>query len=204
MQQSEFFTDTKCLVTLMDIKPKLNTEGEKRVRFDFQMGLTAKLLDSAPEVIKSAFYAVAKEDAYLNPAGIPIEYEGVIASFFSTVQTKSPSLELANCKLQKLEVKRPENKATLDDGDVKLKFHMNVPGSREAWNWAYSNFGMDICAVFEEMQPVFPTIKGETPTDGQMLLGDEIKKAEAQHDALTMPDENRKVVSKIKTKKKKK
>jgi hypothetical protein len=179
MEDIQFFTDKRCPITLTGVKPKLNSQSEKRIRFDFSLPLTSKLLESAPTDVKDAFYALAKDGSHLNPIGIATEFEGVVASFFETVATKSPTLELANCQIRQLEVSRPENKIDLADGDVRLGFHMNVPGSREAWAWAYRAFGTDLCAVFEAMQPVFPQIKAASPNgDGQGILNMEKQEEE--------------------------
>jgi len=163
---SDFFTGEKCLLTLIDVKPKLNQQSDKRIRFDFSMPLTAAILKSAPPDVRDAFDAVAKDGAHLNPVGISAEFEGVVVSIFDTPLTKAARLELENCTLKQLEVARPENKATLGDGDVRLSFHMNVPASKDSWLWGFANYGGDLCAVFEEMEPIFPALKESTNGDG--------------------------------------
>lgn len=186
-QQAQFFTGQKCLLTLVDVKPKLNQQNDKRLRFDFAMPLTAEILKSAPRDVKDAFYAVSKDESHLNPIGIGTEFDGVVVNIFDTPLTKHARLELANCTLKQLEVARPDNKAMLNDGDVRLSFHMNVPASRDAWNWGYGCYGSDLCAVFEEMQPIFPQIKEANPNgDGQVIL--EMDKSEA-HSTVAKPDE---------------
>lgn len=213
MPETEFFTGEKCMLTLMDVKPKLNQQADKRIRFDFSMPLTAEILKSAPRDVKDAFYAVAKGGAHLNPIGISAEFEGVIVSIFDTPQTKAARLELDNCTLKQLEVARPENKLNLDDGDVRLSFHMNVPASKDSWLWGFSCYGSDLCAVFEEMQPVFPQIKAAEPNgDGQGILSMEKQEnqntiATAEPDADSMPHQGKtqkRAVAKIKTAKKRK
>ncbi len=175
----QFFTGLKTLLTLVDVKPKLNQQNDKRIRLDFSMPITYVILKSAPEDIKDAFYALSKDNSHMNPIGITTEFEGVIVSIFDTPLTKHARLELANCTLKQLEVARPETKLTLSDGDVRLSFHMNVPASRESWLWSYEAYGSDLCAVFEAMQPVFPTMKEANPNgDGQGILEMERQEAE--------------------------
>lgn len=171
MQEVEFFKNEHCPLTLLDVKPKLNQQADRRIRLDFSMALTANILKSAPQDVQDAFYAISKEDSHMNPIGISTEFEGVIANFYATEKTKHASLELANCTLKQLEVARPENKAVLADGDVRLSFHMNIPASMEAWQWSYRAYATDFSAVFEAMQPVFPQIKAANPNgDGQGIL----------------------------------
>jgi hypothetical protein len=57
--------------------------------------------------------------------------QNVQCSFFATVDTRSSSIEIGNALPRQLEVRRPKNKTILDDGDVKLDFQVNAPGSME-------------------------------------------------------------------------
>src|SRR5262249_8432456 len=57
-EEVQFFTEGRCPVTLVDVKPKLNSEKEKRIRFDFSLPLTAKILEAGPRDVKDAFYEV--------------------------------------------------------------------------------------------------------------------------------------------------
>lgn len=174
-----FFDNTKVMVSLLDIKPKLNAQDEKRIRLDLSMVLTAEALSAAPENVKEAFYAVTKDSLGLNPVGLMAEFQDVKATFFATPQTKTPSLEIAGCTLRQLEVSRPEKKATLDDGDVRLGFNITIPASREVWNWSYLNFGADLALLFEELQPMLPHIKEANPNgDGQGILNMEKQQVE--------------------------
>jgi hypothetical protein len=77
-----FFLNRKIELTLIDIKPKLNKENEKRVRFDFSMPLTAEVLEGAPKNVQEAFYAAAKDNLGINKVGIATEFEDVSLSFF--------------------------------------------------------------------------------------------------------------------------
>jgi hypothetical protein len=76
LEANQFFTGEKCMLTLMDVKPKLNQQNDRRIRFDFAMPLTAKILESAPQDVKDAFYAVVKDGGHLNPIGISARCAG--------------------------------------------------------------------------------------------------------------------------------
>lgn len=168
---SLFSENTKQMVTLLDIKPKLNTEKEKRLRLDFSMPMTAKAMEGANESIKEAFYAVCKESVGLESGRIAKEYQDVKVKFFATPLTKTPAMELTGCTLRQLEVSRPTNKLELGDGDVHLGFHINTPADQELWNWLFRQMGADLWLEFEEMQPMLPNLKAADPGgDGQGIL----------------------------------
>lgn len=170
-ETTDFFSADKNMVTLVNIKPKLNKEGEKRIRLDFEMPLTAEVIESAPQPVSEAFYTVVKEGNLLNPVGIVREYQGANLKFFSTHMTASADLTISECTLQDLEVHRPEKKVNLDDGDVKLKFVVNAPATRKLWIYAYENFGTDVFVTFEDAQPLLPNVKPESKADdGQATL----------------------------------
>lgn len=214
----QFFTEQKRMVTLLDVKPKLNTQDEKRVRLDLAMALTADALSGAPENVKEAFYAVTKDSLGLNIVGITTEFKDVKATFYSTPQTKTPSLEIAGCTLRQLEVSRPGNKIELVDGDVSLGFHINVPANREVWRWCYDSFGSTLCMVVEEVQPFLPHIKAANSNgDGQGILDMEKQQAQSTiatsdskaefSDVTNMPHQGKvqkRAVAKVKTAKKQK
>jgi hypothetical protein len=189
-----FFGGKRTEITLIDVKPKLNSEKEKRIRLDFAIDLTSDALAEAPENIKEAYYAVTKDSLGLNPVGIVNEFQDAAISFYATKATKAPSLEVAGCTIRKLSVERKKD-------DVRLKFHINVPASREVWNWCFGNYGCGLAAEFEDMQPMLPHIKAAEPDgDGQGIL--EMEKSDPQP---TVADANNvEPEAKKKSKKKKK
>lgn len=170
-EATDFFSADKNMVTLVDIKPKLNQEKEKRLRLDFSMPLTAEVLESAPQVVKDAFEAIVKDGSGLNPIGIIREYQGANIKFFATGATIKEDIAINECTLKDLEVLRPAKKIDLDDGDVKLLFHVNAPASRKLWVYAYENYGADVFVTFEDAQPLLPNVKAEENTDQGTLEG---------------------------------
>lgn len=194
----DFFGEGRRELILVDVKPKLSKESEKRIRLDFSMKLTAQALETAPENVKEAFYAVTKDSLGLNPIGITSEFQDAVINFYATMKTKSPSLEVGGCTIRQLSVHRPE-KADLDDGDVRLKFHINVPASTEVWAWCYPAYGTEMAAEFEELQPLLPHIKAANPdSDGQGILGMEASDPQPT----VVPDKTKKKPTKKASKKK--
>lgn len=171
-EASDFFSSGKHSMLLVDIKPKLNREDEKRLRLDFSMPLTADILAQAPQAVQDAFYAISKDGHTLNPIGVVREYQGAKVKFYATRLTAASEIAIEECTLRQLEVKRPKNKVELADGDVTLKFHINAPASRKLWNYTYENYGATIFATFEDAQPLLPNIKSssEVADDGQANL----------------------------------
>jgi hypothetical protein len=184
LQTDLFFNSDKRLVTLTDVKPKLNTEKEKRIRFDFQMPLTAEALQVAPKPVTEAFYAVAKDGGGMVGAVLAQEIEGLTVRFFSTGKTLAAALTLTGCTIRQLEVTRPE-KGEINEGDIQLGFHMNIPASREAWDWAYRHYGNDVFLACEETQPSLPGV-------GEPTAVVDMKARAAVDDSFPdMPAENR-------------
>lgn len=217
--EARFFEGTKLPIVLASIMPKLNREDEKRLRLDFVMPLTAKTLDLAPEDVKDAFYAIVKDGRHINPAGITTEFTEVQCSFYATVDTKSPQIEIGSCTLRQLEVSRPKNKATLDDGDVSLTFHLNAPANMDLWKWAYHGYGKEMAVLFESLEPVQLKIPAKAaedtgqdalPLNGEQTEGEAapvgpLVTLEEQRSAFPeLPPEQRQATKKIKTTSKKK
>lgn len=168
----KFFTDEKIDVKLVGVKAKPKENKIWTIRLALAMPLTAAVLADSPQNVVEAFNAIAKDDMGLNPIGLTAEFDEAVFTFYATKDTKAPSLEVGGCVIRGMQVERPEKKAELDDGDVTLRFDLDVPASRDVWNWAYRNYGATMCAEIESVQMKL-AIKAADPdqkNDGQGIL----------------------------------
>jgi hypothetical protein len=179
-ETDKFFAGEKIDLSLVGIKAKPKENKIWTIRLALSSPLTAKVLADSPQNVVEAFNAIAKDDMGLNPIGLTAEFDEAVFTFYATQQTKSPSLEVGGCVIRDMQVERPDKKAVLDDGDVKLRFNLDIPASREVWDWAYRNYGATLCAEIESVQMKL-NIKAADPegkNGGQGIL--EMGKTDAQ------------------------
>ena len=177
-QNMEFFRDGEPRqITLDDIKLKLNTEGEVRIRLDFVMPLNNKSIEGAPKEVDKAYRQVSVMANACDKQHITSEYDDIGIELFMTPDNTSPMITLSKCKIQELWVFRPTpDKGST--GDTFVKWHVNLPDSQEVWDWCHGYFGKVMWAAFHDDDTGSPE-----QTTGQGVLpgaGDEKQKGKGK------------------------
>ena len=111
-------------VTLADWKPKLNAQGEARLRLDFELPLSDEVIALLPKQIQKQAKNVADVANGVARCPIDAEFDQAIECYL-TPGNSVPSQAFSPVKLQGFNIWRP----TLKEGDTKelfLDFHTTV------------------------------------------------------------------------------
>lgn len=124
--ESSFFQqgDTPIVATLANWAPKCNNELETRVRLDFEVPLSAELIELAPASIRNAALAIGNLEGGLTQGVISSEYDQTI-EVYPTPDHKTPFITFPNVKLIGVEVFRPTPKEG-PSKDLFLTFNCTV------------------------------------------------------------------------------
>jgi hypothetical protein len=161
----KFFQEHLRNVILTNFTPKANTEGEKRLRVDFEMSLAdPNNMRLAPRQVTNAFKSCAELANAQTSIKITKEFEAQDIEFYEPkvdethvasadeIQFHSdPSMILKGVTVRGLVVSRPDEGAG-DTGAVKLIFHVNTPIEDHQLTWIWQHFPNTVWVKFLEGQ----------------------------------------------------
>lgn len=163
VEQPKFFPGAKRRVNLESWVPLMNSQDEKRVRFDFDMPLTGESFDGMPAFAGSAFESMNKENSVEKKSTLDIELEGIAIEFFATDSSKRRHNMLTSATLRSFYLERD------GEGVVHLHFSTTVRRDEELSIWAHKYEGATMWLEFTATQPSLVAPKN----DNQMKLGEQ-------------------------------
>jgi hypothetical protein len=136
-----FENEGPIVATLRDWKPKCNTEMERRVRLDFEIPLTAELIDTLPEALRKTANAIGNLEDGLTEGTISTNYSQTL-EIYDLPDQRSPRISIPSALLVGMHIFRPTPK----DGpssDLFLVFSTTVRAENEFGDelvtWAMRN-----------------------------------------------------------------
>jgi hypothetical protein len=182
--QPSFFPNAKRRITLDGWTPLMNSQDEKRVRFDFDMPLTGESFLGMPGFIGGAFESMNKEDSVEKKSTLELELEGITVEFFATDKSPRRHNMLTATTLRSFYLERD------GEGLVHLHFSITVRRDEDLVIWAHKYEGATMWIEFTATQPSLVAPKDEK----QMKLGD---KPEVDDDTTKQSKEAKKAVDEI-------
>jgi len=141
-------------VTLANWGPKKNSEGETRLRLDFEVPLTPETLELCPKCVKSAAKVIGDHNNGITQAKVSSEFFATLEAYMTPGHTV-PDQTFPSCGLTGLQVFRP----TEQEGSVKelyLTFSTTVraegPVGQAIVGWALQNLKGSIFLRAHEVQ----------------------------------------------------
>jgi hypothetical protein len=177
----KFFPEQRRKIELQSWAELLNSQSEKRIRFDFQMPLSGQNLLGMPDFIGRGFEIMELQDSHEKQIPIDVELENVHFEAFSTDTCKKAIpiealglnlddekkqlgrsyLKFSNSTIRNFKIVR------VKDG-VALEFNITVKSDAGLCLWAHHYHGATFWGVFSEAQMVVP----QKDDPNQMALGE--------------------------------
>jgi hypothetical protein len=145
MINPQFFPNQRRRVELHSWRPLLNSQGEKRIRFDMFLPLSGESFVGIPQFLQESHSSMEKEDSAIGGIDFPVEFDDFTVEFRATSTSAAPlqlpgggRLLLSHCHLAKFNLARiPEDHVSL----VVLNFQLSCPSTAALAAWAHDANG---------------------------------------------------------------
>jgi hypothetical protein len=186
----EFFPGSRRKIELLDWRPLLNEQSEKRLRLDFLMFLTGQPPIGIPKFVAPSYEVMDKEGSAAKDTDLLVELEGVTVQAYSTESTEHPIvIETLGLNLQDQEKQLGAGRVMVTGATLRnfklvretrdklalvcLKFSVTLKAEAGLVLWAYTYHGATFWAQFTETQPTIAKKKAAEEGTVQMKLAPE-------------------------------
>lgn len=170
-----FFPKRKVRLELSGWSPKMNSEGEKRVRLDFMLPLIDEAREGVlPGWVLPSLPSMENEDSVQSEVKLDVTLEGVTAEFWDTPKSTGRTLLLTAATFSDFHLRRiTRDKKTL----LALTFTANV---KRDWNQLRWCDKYEDCWVWSEFTPTDPEMPSKPVPGAQMTIADAAKTEEPE------------------------
>jgi hypothetical protein len=173
-----FFPKRQVRLELSGWSPKMNNEGEKRIRLDFMLPLIDDARDGIiPAWVLPSLPSMEKEDSVQTETKLDITLEGITAEFFDTPKSPGRTLLLTAATFQDFHLRRvTRDKHTF----LALTFTANVKRDWSQLRWCDK---YEDCWVWSEFTPTDPAMPSKPVPGEQMTIADADKPEQTPEEA---------------------